>query len=418
MNTHVFSVTEVNGIVRDLLENSITPLWLSGEVGNLTIHSSGHVYLTLKDASSQLKAVYFNGAGVCKSIALREGMQVEVYGRLSVYSARGEYQFNVRSMRLFGIGGLQMKFEELKQKLSAEGIFDPARKKEIPFLPLRIGVASSVSGAALKDFIRIALSRFPELHIKICPVPVQGKGAEAKLAMAVRFFNRADSVDVIVLTRGGGSLEDLWPFNEEILARAIAESRIPVVSAVGHEIDFTISDFAADLRAPTPSGAAEMIVPEKAVLQDTLKSAVIRMNTAMSLQLERAKAKLDSICSSRAFLDLNYQVENRIQKIDRDMEELTGLLALSVERAENRLTQAMEALKAYSPYGVLQRGYAIVTDSDGHVIRSVKQVKTGDNLTLRVFDGTIQTEVHSTKKSSLKKRSSSAKKKPQPHNFS
>ena len=384
---HVFSVGEVNFMVRDLLENTFTNLWMAGEVGNLTIHRSGHVYLTLKDESSQIRAVYFNGAAACRAANLREGSRIEVCGRLSVYSARGEYQFNIRTLRLFGIGELQMRFEALKQKLATEGLFDPAAKKPVPFLPLRIGVASSPSGAALKDFIRIALNRFPSLHIKVCPVPVQGKGAELKLARAVRFFNRTDSVDVIVLTRGGGSLEDLWPFNEEVLARAVAESRIPVVSAVGHEIDFTICDFAADLRAPTPSGAAEMIVPEQSVILNRLASAGVRLNTALSLHLERAEARLATVLRNRAFLDLNYQLDELSQRLDRRSDDALRCLNLAVERAEERLLRNEGALKAYSPFNVLGRGYSILTDAEGHVVRSVRSLRLDDSVSIRMADG-------------------------------
>ena len=391
----VFSVGEVNFMVRDLLENTFTNLWMAGEVGNLTIHRSGHVYLTLKDESSQIRAVYFNGAAACRAAELREGSRIEVAGRLSVYSARGEYQFIISKLRLFGIGELQMRFEALKQKLAAEGLFDPAAKKPVPFLPLRIGVASSPSGAALKDFIRIALNRFPRLHIKVCPVPVQGKGAELKLARAVRFFNRTASVDVIVLTRGGGSLEDLWPFNEEVLARAVAESRIPVVSAVGHEIDFTICDFAADLRAPTPSGAAEMIVPEESVILDRLASAKGRLDTMLSLHLERAESRLGSVLKSRAFLDLNYQLNELSQRLDRSSEDALRSLELALERAEERLRGLGAALAAYSPYNVLGRGYAILTDAEGHVVRSVGALHAGDNVTVRVSDGTAGARITS-----------------------
>ncbi len=392
--TPVFSVSDVNAMVRDTLEGTFMPFWISGETGNLTIHRSGHVYLTLKDASSQIKAVYFNGAEFCRSIGLREGMKIEGFGKLSVYAPRGEYQMNLRSIRPFGIGDLQVQFEELKRRLAAEGIFDSARKKPIPFLPRRIGVVSSPSGAALKDFIRIANSRFSRLHIQVYPAPVQGAGAERILADGIRFFNRTSNpVDVIVLTRGGGSLEDLWPFNEEVLARAIAASQIPVVSAVGHEIDFTISDFAADLRAPTPSGAAEMLIPEEDGIRQHLTTSITRMQSAMALQLERAQARLDRIHRSKAFSDLNYQLDERMQRIDMAMSDAAALLNQAVERAQYRLSRSESVMNAFNPYGVLKRGYAILTRPDGSVVREAEKTAPGDVLHARVADGSFDVSV-------------------------
>ena len=392
--TPVFSVSDVNAMVRDTLEGTFMPFWITGETGNLVIHRSGHVYLTLKDASSQIKAVYFNGAEFCRSIGLREGMKIEGFGKLSVYAPRGEYQMNLRSIRPFGIGDLQMRFEDLKRRLAAEGLFDSARKKPIPFLPCRIGVISSPSGAALKDFIRIANSRFSRLHIQVYPAPVQGAGAERILAEGVRFFNRvSDPVDVIVLTRGGGSLEDLWPFNEEILARAIADSQIPVVSAVGHEIDFSIADFVADLRAPTPSGAAEMLIPEEDGIRQHVEISIARMQSTMAYQLERAQNRLDAVCRSKAFLDLNYQVDERMQRIDLAMADAASYLNQAVERAQYRLSRAESVMNAFNPYNVLNRGYAIVTDQKGNAIRQAEKTNPGETLHVRVADGMFDVSV-------------------------
>ena len=389
----VFTVSDINAMIRDLFDGVFHPLWVTGEVGNLTLHRSGHVYLTLKDSSSQLRAVYFSGAAVCSAMKLREGMKVEAFGRLSVYSARGEYQLTVRTIRPFGLGDLQLKFEELKRRLAAEGLFDEARKKPVPFLPRRIAVVTSTEGAALHDFLRISLTRFPSSHIRIVPAPVQGKTAAPKLAEAVRLINRENAADVIVLTRGGGSLEDLWPFNEEVLARAIAESAIPVVSAVGHEIDFTISDFVADLRAPTPSGAAEMIVPEFRALQEGIDSLSARLRTAALLQWEQARASVETACGSRAFLDLSYQLDELTQRLDRDLSEAEDALERAIERAEGNLDRAKAELEAYSPFGVLKRGYAVVTGSGGHVISSVRNAAPGDMVAIRVADGAFTARV-------------------------
>ena len=220
----IWRVSDVNAAIREIVENSLMPFWLEAEVGTLSIQRSGHVYLTFKDEKSQLRAVFFGGAAQCEAMNLRIGTAVEVYGKLTVYEVRGEYQFSIKMMRPVGMGELQRRFEMLKTKLEAEGLFDPARKKTVPVLPGRIGVVTSPEGAAVRDFLQIINRRFPNIHIKIYPSPVQGKGAEIKLAAGIEFFNRHKCVDVIVITRGGGSLEDLWPFNEEILARAVAAS--------------------------------------------------------------------------------------------------------------------------------------------------------------------------------------------------
>lgn len=392
----VFTVSEINSLIRDLFDGAFQSLWVTGEVGNLTIHRSGHVYMTMKDATSQLRAVYFGGAAVCSAMKLREGMKVEAFGKLSVYAPRGEYQLVVRSIRPFGLGDLQMKFEELKKRLSEEGLFDEARKKPVPFLSRRIAVVTSTEGAALHDFLRISLARFPGLHIRIVPAPVQGKTAAPKLAEALRLINREHAADVIVLTRGGGSLEDLWPFNEEVLARAIAESVIPVVSAVGHEIDFTISDFVADLRAPTPSGAAEMIVPEFQALKEGVDSFSSRLRTTALLQWEQARTRVENACRSRAFLDLSYQLDELTQRLDRDLIDAEDALERAVERAERNLDRTLAELEAYSPFGVLKRGYAVVTGPGGHVVSSLRDAVPGQEVSVRISDGSFTAKVEST----------------------
>jgi len=412
----IWSVSEINHILKELLEESFMPMWVSGEIGNLTLHRSGHVYFTMKDADSQIKAVFFSGVNTFRQMDLREGSRIEAFGRLTAYTPRGEYQLNVRGVRACGIGDLQRQFEELKQKLAEKGYFDEARKKPIPMLPRKIGVISSPSGAALQDFLKIALRRFPNLHIQVCPAPVQGKGAELKLARAIRFFNRIDPVDVIVLTRGGGSLEDLWPFNEEVLADAIFASKIPIVSAVGHEIDFTISDFTADFRAPTPSGAAEAIIPEKAVLLHTVDVLKKRAAACVDYALLRAQTRLDKQLASRVFRDsvsivadksrkaeiLMQRGENAIrnaiseksQTVDRLMMLADSSLKNAMMRAEHRLIQAQNALTAYDPFRVLQRGYVILRDpDDGKPVISKNEMEPGRKLHAVLSDGTVNITV-------------------------
>ena len=390
-NRQVWSITELNSAVRDLIEGSLLPVWVSGEVGNLTLHRSGHVYLTLKDASSQIKAVFFGGASVCSKMKIREGMKVEAFGRVSCYLPRGEYQLNIKSMRPLGIGDLQQQFEEMKNKLAAEGLFDESRKKPLPFLPTRIGVVTSPEGAALQDFLKISLARFPMLTIRIYPSPVQGKGAELQIAEGVRYFNRRRNVDVIVVTRGGGSLEDLWPFNEEIVGRAIAESTIPVVSGVGHEVDFTIADFAADLRAPTPSGAAELIVPEKAAIDDLLSTQKGRILAAISLYYERAKRNLDTLINAEPLRKPAFFVMEKSQQVDLLVKDMEHLLNQAAGDSGQYLKALEEKLQTISPFAILNRGYSMIFGPDGRTpLTDPAQAPAGQKLTARLAKGSLK----------------------------
>ena len=387
----IWSVSELNSAVRDLIEGSLLPFWVGGEVGNLTLHRSGHAYMTLKDASSQIRAVFFGGAALCAKLKIQEGSKVEVFGKLSVYMQRGEYQLNVKTMRPLGIGDLQQQFEAMKQKLAAEGLFDPSRKKPLPFLPTRIGVVTSPEGAALQDFLKIALARFPMLTIRIYPSPVQGKGAELQIAEGVRCFNRLRNVDVIVVTRGGGSLEDLWPFNEEIVGRAIAESRIPVVSGVGHEVDFTIADFAADLRAPTPSGAAELIVPEKAAIDDLLSTQKGRILAAVSLYYERAKRSLETLINADPMRKPAFFVMEKSQQVDLLIKDMEHLLDIAAADSEQRLNAREEKLQALSPFAILNRGYSMIFGPDGRSpLTDPAQAPAGQQLTARLAKGSLR----------------------------
>ena len=393
-----WTVSELNGAVRTILEESFHPIWLTGEVGSYNPYRSGHVYLTLKDATAQVKAVYFNGSSACRSLGLKVGDQVEVYGSLSLYEQRGDYQFYIRRLRMCGVGDLHRQFALLKEKLAAEGIFDPAHKKPVPYMPRRIGVISSPSGAAVKDFMKIALARFPNLEIRLCPAPVQGQGAAEKLARAVRFFNRVGGVDVIVLTRGGGSMEDLWPFNEEVLARAIYASRIPVVSAVGHEIDFTISDFAADMRAPTPSGAAEQLIPEKRVLTDALAGLNERMTTAARYAVERASGRLSRVMASKVFRDSMRLALERMQRVDMLMQAASTALTRRADAATNRLERVRAEFEAYDPFRILNRGYVYLAEpGTGRQITGVGGLREGARVRAILADGAADLDVKSVR---------------------
>lgn len=393
-NTRIWQVCEVTGMIREMLEQSFLPIWITGEIGNLTLHRSGHVYMTIKDASSQMKAVFFGGAAQCRALNLQQGMQLEMFGKLSLYQAGGEFQFSVRSIRLCGIGTLQEQFEAMKQKLANEGLFDAERKKAIPFFPRHIGVITSPSGAAIRDFLHVAQRRFGGLDIRICPAPVQGKGAENKLAAAIRFFNRIGGVDVIVLTRGGGSLEDLWPFNEEILARAIAASNIPVVSAVGHEVDFTIADFVADLRAPTPSAAAEMIVPEKETIRHDIFQFRQRSANAVRYSFERARRRLEKVSGDSLYQRILNAINARRQYVDRVFQKAEQQLTRSFEQAHLRLKQAQDTLAHCSVESTVKRGFAVLSDREsGELVTNVTEARKAGRLRAQLMDGTIDLDV-------------------------
>ena len=399
-----WTVTELNDAVRTILEGSFRPFWLTGEVGSYNPYRSGHVYLTLKDASSQVRAVYFSGSEVCRKLGLKVGDQVEVFGSLSLYTQRGDYQFYIKKLQLCGVGDLHRQFAILKEKLAAEGIFDAEHKKPVPYLPRRIGVISSPMGAAVKDFMKIALARFPNLEIRLCPAPVQGKGAAEKLARAVRFFNRVGGVDVIVLTRGGGSMEDLWPFNEEVLARAIYASKIPVVSAVGHEIDFTISDFAADMRAPTPSGAAEQLIPEKRVLLDSLDDLKVRMNTAAAYAVERSAGRLAQVMGSKVFRDSMRLALERMQRVDMLMQSASAALTRRADAATHRMERVRAEFDAYDPFKILKRGYVYLAEpGTGRQIVGVGGLRSGQRVRAILADGAADLDVRSVREAGADK---------------
>lgn len=359
----IWTVSEVNAAIREVIEGGFFPFWLEGEVGNLTVHRSGHVYLTLKDARSQLRAVFFNGAPAARRLGLKVGDRVEAVGRLGVYEVRGEYQFTIRELRPVGLGELQRRFEALKAKLADEGLFAAERKKPIPLLPRRIGLVTSPDGAAVRDFLQIIRRRFPDLHLRLVPAAVQGKDAARQVAAGVAFLNRIRGADVIIVTRGGGSLEDLWPFNEEILARAIAASAIPVISAVGHEIDVTISDLVADLRAPTPSAAAELVVSRQEEFRERIEALGRRLRGALELVAARFRARFDRAAHSWVFREPVHLLRRRQQEVD----DLAGRLARAMdaarERARRRLERAEARLHALNPAAVLARGYAILIEA-------------------------------------------------------
>ncbi len=389
----VWEVSDVNRAVRDIVENSLLPFWLRGEVGSFVAHRSGHVYLTLKDDKTQIRAVFFKGADICRRLGIGNGSRVEGHGNLTVYEARGEYQFSIRQLRAAGLGDFQRQFEELKKKLTAEGLFDPERKRPIPMLPRSIGVVTSPSGAAIRDFLQIINRRFPDVRIRIYPAAVQGAGAAKQVAAGVDFFSRTGGVDVVVVTRGGGSMEDLWPFNDETLARSIAACRIPVISAVGHEIDFTIADFAADLRVPTPSAAAELVIGKREELSRRLERFEKDLAAVLQNAVTSARNRLDRAAGSFVFREPRHLVEMKRQQLDEYETRIGNAARNALFQRNNRLERLSGMLAALNPARQLERGYAILWDPAAAAPVTSCQVPPGTRLQAKLSDGDLAVEV-------------------------
>ncbi|MBI3992901.1 MAG: exodeoxyribonuclease VII large subunit [Candidatus Lambdaproteobacteria bacterium] len=435
----VLSVSRLTRQIRALLEEALPSLAVEGEISNLKAAASGHLYFNLKDETAQIRCVMFRAAAQSLRFTLEEGMQVVLRGRLSVYEVRGEYQIQVLTLEPKGVGALQVAFEQLKRKLEAEGLFDPAHKRPLPFLPRRIGIVTSPRGAAIRDMLQVLGRRFPGLPVLICPATVQGDAAAGEIAAGIATLNRlarAQQIDVIIVGRGGGSVEDLWAFNEEVVARAIHASRVPVVSAVGHEVDYTIADFVADVRAPTPSAAAELVVPLRADLGATVlaqrRRLFARLQNELRYKLERWQALHARMGTPERLLaqtaarvaELRGRVRHagvfllhrarerhgharqrlgaarpdRTNRVLRAMvrglrQRLRPALRRHAGAQRERLAAAVELLESLSPLTVLRRGYGVVQDERGRVVRSVEQTRAGQALRVRLHDGRLTAEV-------------------------
>lgn len=393
----IWTITEVNSAVKTVLEGALASFWMEAEIGTMTVHSSGHVYMVLKDEKSQIKAVIWKGAQAVRALKLATGSKLEVFGNITVYEPRGEYQFTIRDIRPLGLGELQRKFEEIKNRLQKEGLFDSSRKKKIPTLPRKIGVITSPTGAAIHDFLNIINRRFPNINIQIYPSAVQGIGAEKDLIKGVRFFNRIESkVDVIVLMRGGGSMEDLWPFNDEALAREIAASKIPTISAVGHEIDFTISDFVADMRVPTPSSAAELVIAKQDELTDKIKILFSKLRTDIQLFIEQKKRMLERFSGSYVFKDPMRMLFEKQQMIDEMRTKIKHITVLKYERDSAKLQNLISKLQALNPMAVLGRGYSILINKTTNSVIVSPDIKIGSPVTAILKKGKLELEVKAT----------------------
>lgn len=412
--TAVFSVGQINEYIKYLIEDSsvLDSVYIVGEISNLTAyHTSGHLYFSLKDDGGVLRAVMFKSSAMRLKFRPENGMRVIVHGRVTVYVPSGQYQISCDSMEPDGFGALAAAFEQLKNKLSAEGLFDESRKKPIPAFPSVVGVITSPTGAAVRDIINILSRRCPAVKMVLFPTLVQGDGAPKQLCSGIRYFNKYKTVDVIIIGRGGGSLEELWAFNDEVLARTIADSDIPVISAVGHETDFTICDFVSDLRAPTPSAAAELAVPDSVELLQKLSLWRDALDTHIRAKIRNDRLQLKTLSERRVLQSPDSFLQNRRMDIDA----LTARLSLSGERRiraehakldpaaaalhhaiETKTTAAKAAflasaakLEALNPLSVLTRGYSAVFDDRGQTVRTVSDIHQGDTLHLRLSDGTV-----------------------------
>jgi len=391
----ILTVSQTNELIRMLLEGNplLKRITVSGEITNLTVHRTGHLYFSLKDESAVLRAVMFRTAASKLKFLPEDGLKVLASGRITVYPASGAYQIVVEDLIPDGIGELQLAFEQRKRRLSAEGLFDASRKRPLPRLPRRVGVITSPTGAAIRDILQISERRFPFASVVLFPALVQGEGAAAQLREGLAVMNRQIKPDLIIIGRGGGSAEDLWAFNDEGLVRDVAASAIPVISAVGHEIDFTLCDFAADLRAPTPSAAAELAFPDMSEMLRRFDNVKLRMAGCLSAELVRCQRELARLSNSRAMtrpIELIRERHGRLCELGERMERAAGS---DLIRRQGRLASLAELLDAVSPLRTLARGFSAVTHPDGGLIRSVRDLKIGDAVRIRMADGTVDADV-------------------------
>ena len=390
------TVAQLNRYVNALLErdSQLNPVMVKGELSGVKSYPSGHYYFTLKDSESAVSCVLFKGYAGRLRFRPENGLKVIVTARASLYDRDGRFQLMVMEMAADGVGALYLAFEQLKQRLEAEGLFDPAHKKKIPVLPRAIGVVTSPAGAVIRDIIQVLSRRFPNFRLQLIPVAVQGAGAAAAIASAIRTFNKLASVDVLIVGRGGGSIEDLWPFNEEIVARAVYASDIPVISAVGHETDFTICDFAADLRAPTPSAAAELAMPIRREQELRISQLTSQMARSLSRQLDQHKLRLRHLQQRRALQQPLEMLDRRRLDLDRLMLSLRRAMETRSARAERSLSILCGKLEALSPLRVLARGYGVVRQvHTGRTLLSTALVNPGDLIDVSLSDGTLRCAV-------------------------
>ena len=399
MSQQVLSITQINEYIRTVMDNDalLTGVAVRGEISNYKVYPSGHHYFTLKDEGAALKCVMFRSSAVRLKFRPDNGMKIIAMGKISVYPRDGAYQLYCTTMAMDGVGDLHAAFEQLKTKLAAQGLFDTAHKKPLPRFPGTIGIVTSSAGAAIHDMLRILRKRYPLTEVRLLPVRVQGSEAPAEIAAAIRYANRYKLADILIVGRGGGSIEDLWAFNDERVAYAIYDSQIPVISAVGHEPDVTISDFVADLRAATPSNAAELAVPDQDALRQTLDSMAAATATALQRQLKAARRQLDILSGCAALQDPAFSLEQRRTALSNLFNRMISLQNQTISRHKQRFMTNTAKLEAMSPLKVMTRGYAILQTQSREVVRSVADTFPGQQISVMLNDGELSAVVTKVK---------------------
>ena len=388
MTYNPISVTELNKYIKEKIDGDemLNNVLVKGEISNYKHHYTGHLYFTLKDENSLIKCIMFKSYAGNLKFEPKDGMKVTIFGTVSVFERDGVYQIYVKAMQEDGLGSLYKAYEEMKARLEKEGLFDPNHKKKIPIMPKCIGVLTSNTGAVIRDIINVSTRRNPNVYIKLLPVPVQGAGAAEKIAEAIKLMNEKKLADVIIVARGGGSLEDLWPFNEEIVARAIYDSEIPIISAVGHETDFSISDFVADLRAPTPSAAAELAVPDIYEVNQKILGYQNRLKISLIKKVELMQMRYEKCMASTVFKEPTRKIQEQYLVIDQYIKKLENIIKTKYEKEKSNFVELTAKLDAYSPLKTLLRGYSI-TEKDGKIVKKVAELKSGDEILIRLADG-------------------------------
>ena len=394
MKYNAVTVTQLNKYLKDRFDEdeNLNAILVKGEISNFKNHYTGHLYFTLKDENSLIKCIMFKSYAEKLNFKPKDGMKVMVFGTVSVFERDGVYQIYAKSMMEDGMGDLHEQFEQLKAKLEKEGLFEQSHKKIIPLYPNVIGVLTSQTGAVIRDIINVSTRRNPNVYIRLLPVPVQGPGAAEQIADKIRIMNEKKLADVLIIGRGGGSLEDLWPFNEEIVARAIYDSEIPIISAVGHETDFTIADFVADLRAPTPSAAAELAVPDIFEVKQKIINYQDRSKLALKKKIEIMKLRFEKIMKSRIFTDPMRKVMDNSIILDDYMKRLENAMKEIKTEKKNKYTELVTKLDSISPLKTLIRGYSL-TEKDGKIINRATQIDKGDIITIKFSDGEKNAEI-------------------------
>ena len=395
MQYNPITVTDLNKYIKGRIDNDemLNNVLVKGEISNFKNHYTGHMYFTLKDENSLIKCVMFKTYTTHLSFMPKDGMKVIVLGGVSVFERDGVYQIYAKAMKEDGLGNLYVAYEELKNKLSNEGLFDEKYKKPIPFMPKTIGVLTSNTGAVIRDIINVSTRRNPNVNIRLYPVPVQGSGAGEKIAEGIELMNKNKLADVLIIGRGGGSIEDLWPFNEEIVARAMFNSEIPIISAVGHETDFTIADFVADLRAPTPSAAAELAVANIDDVRETLKAYNNRYKVSLKKKIELMKMSYEKCMTRQAFKNPTQKINEQYMLIDMKVKSLQNSILLKIKEDKTKFVKEVAKLDALSPLKTLTRGYSIISKQDGRIAKEVRDLSQGEKVSIRLSDGKVDAQV-------------------------